>query len=310
MGPRSDHVRGRFRPRKRFRLNAKMRLVATHSTDPMVRGAQNALEALEFSEVLGTRYSWKYLPDEKFTELAATLEDPYKINHLFVSHLARVIEAFEIVSVWRASELVGSCVSSLNNDQLVAAATLSRALLELTIVYGEAVNRLRHHFDTKFPWHQMHSHVIGMDFTDPTGRKVGLESYIERLMSGTRLSEGVERSRDMQQTNIMSFIERLDKNLAEQSFGYRVKPHYAVLSDLAHPNWLGYQRFLSGVNALENGWTERLMEERADSERSIYITAECLWALSFSAGSLDGLFGEFQKFMRGLGKRLGRILPI
>jgi hypothetical protein len=138
---------------------------------------------------------------------------------------------------------------------------------------------------------------------------VGLESYIERLMSGTRLPEGLRGSRDMQQTNIMTIIDRLDKKLTQQGFGYSVKAHYDVLCDVAHPNTLGYQRFLSSVRTIENGWTERLMEERADSEISLCITVECLWALSFSTGALDGLFGEFQKLMRNLGKRLGHILP-
>jgi hypothetical protein len=150
-----------------------MQLVASYSTDPIIRDVQKTLELFQFSEVVGTRYSWKYLPDEKFTQIALLLADPYKINHIFLSHLTRVIEAFEFVSIWREWELVSSCVASLNNDQLVAAATLSRSLLELTVVYGEAVNRLCHHFENKFPWEQMHSKILRMDFTDSTRQKSG-----------------------------------------------------------------------------------------------------------------------------------------
>ncbi len=102
----------------------------------------------------------------------------------------------------------------------------------------------------------------------------------------------------MQQKNIQTIIEKTDKKLAQQRCSYLIKPHWELLCELAHPNVVGYNRFLTSVNALEGGWTERVMEEKANSEGTIYIATECLWALSFGAGSLDGLFGEFQKLMK------------
>ena len=61
---------------------------------------------------------------------------------------------------------------------------------------------------------------------------------------------------------------------------------------------------------MKNGWTARIMEASAVSESAIHIALECLWALAFSAGSLNGFFGEFQKLKKALGNNLGRILPI
>jgi hypothetical protein len=298
----------RRKPTKRFRLSEEMLTLADRSADPIVRNVKKILAEFEYTEILGTRYVWKYLPDDAFSRIYAG-PDLYKMNHAFLSHLCRVIEAFEIVSVWRAWELMDPCTTSLNNHQYVAAATLARSLLELTVNYGIAVNTLRASFEN-FPWQHLRTRVLGLDCVDERGKKVGLESYIERLMSGTRLTEVVKVNPDMEQKNILSIIDKTDKALSRQGAGYLLRPHYDLLCELAHPNTIGYQRFLTSINAMENGWTARVMEAKATSEFATQIACECLWAISFSAGSMNGFFGEFQKLKKVLALHLGRILPI
>jgi hypothetical protein len=294
-------------PTKRFRLSEEIIALVNHSADPIIRDVEKILIEFEYSEILGTTYVWKYLPDEAFSHFYAG-PDVYKMNHAFLSHLFRVIEAFEIVSVWRAWELVDSCVTSLNKYQFVSAATLARSLLELTVQYGIAVNTLRASFD-QFPWQNLRTHALGLDCMDERGKKAGLESYIERLMSGTRLGELLNVNQEMEQRNILSIIDKTDKALTRQQTGYLIRPHYDILCELAHPNTVGYQRFLTSITSMKNGWTARVMEANTISESAIHIALECLWALSFSAGSMNGLFAEFQKLKRVLGKHLGRILP-
>ena len=86
-------------------------------------------------------------------------------------------------------------------------------------------------------------------------------------------------------------------------------PHYEVLCELAHPNTIGFQRYLSVVNGIQHTWETRLMEENSTSERSIYIVHECLWALSFGAGSIGGVFNVFQELKKNVNKNIGRPLP-
>jgi hypothetical protein len=56
-------------PVKRFRINDKISAVASASPDPLVRQVRNNLEAFECSEVIGSRYVWKYLPDDAFVAI-------------------------------------------------------------------------------------------------------------------------------------------------------------------------------------------------------------------------------------------------
>jgi hypothetical protein len=218
-----------------------------------------------------------------------------------------VIEAFQMVSIWRSRDLVGSCVASLNEERLISAATLARSLIELAVTYGDAANFLRAAFNSFF-WSEIGNALMAPVVRDEGGKEINLELFIERLMSGTRIEQLLETTQNMVQRNIMTIIQKSDKKLFEQH-GYKVMTHYEVLCELAHPNTIGFQRFLSSVASLANGWEVRLMEEGSDSERSIDISHECLWALSFGAGSMDGVFGVFQELKRNMHKNIGRPLP-
>jgi hypothetical protein len=292
---------------RHFRLNDAIRTASRSSKEHFVHDAQDILRDFEFSHVVGTKYNWKYLPDDVFHNRLFGSNTPPNIpatNYAFLSHLFRVIEAFEVVSIWRARDLVESCVRSLNNNCLIAAATLARSLLELAVHYGFAANTLRATFE-ELQWQHLSTHMLVLDEKDDKGRRIGLESYIERLMAGTRIKDALKLNPDMEQKNILTIIDKTDKALQEQGLGYLVRPHYDFLCDIAHPNTLGFQRFLTAINPADDGWIVRAMEERGHGDAAIAITCECLWALGFSAATIDSMFGEFQKLIAMFGEKIG-----
>ena len=204
-----------------------------------------------------------------------------------------MIEAFQIVSIWRAADLVSGCVRSLNHNELISACTIARSLVELAVRYGEAANDLNATLKT-FAWDKMRTHVLILDQKDAEGKRVGLESYIEKLMSGTRLEQVIEVDPHLEIKNIISSIERLDKKLTKNNAGYAVMPIYQILCEVTHPNVVGFERFLVGQELRQDDWLERRMQENAVSANSNQLIDRCLWALSFGAGSINGCFGVFQ----------------
>ena len=146
--------------------------------------------------------------------------------------------------------------------------------------------------------------MLVLDEKDDKGRQIGLESYIERLMAGTRMKDVLQLNPDMEQKNILTIIDKTDKALQEQGLGYQVRPHYDFLCDIAHPNTLGFQRFLTSIRPSYGGWIVRAMEEKAYGEAAIGITCECLWALGFGAATIDSMFGEFQKLIAMFGEKI------
>ena len=294
-------------PREQFQLKEKMLAIAGASPDPITRQVRTVLEAFAYSEAIGRRYFWKYLPDEAFTAICNKQGINFRTtNRTLFSHLLRVIEAFEVASIWRARDLVGSCVVSLNGERLISAAALARSLIELAVTYGDAANYLHAAFNV-LPWSNMANAFIAPKVKDEHGKETNLEAFVERLMSGTRI-EQLRGSDLMIQRNILTIIEKNDKKLLKQH-GYEIKKHYEFLCELAHPNTIGFQRFLSSVTSLPNGRENRLMEETSESERSIDIAHECLWALAFGAGTMDGVFGVFQELKRNVHKNIGRAFP-
>ena len=181
---------------------------------------------------------------------------------------------------------------------------MARSLLELALHYGFAADTLRQAFD-EFQWQHLKTHMLVLDEKDDKGRKIGLESYIERLMAGTRIKDVLQLNPDMEQKNILTIIDKTDKALQEQGLGYLVRPHYDFLCDIAHPNTLGFQRFLTSIKPADDGWMVRAMEEKGNGDAAIAVTCECLWALGFGAATMDSMFGEFQKLIATYGGKIG-----
>jgi hypothetical protein len=300
-------------PKRQFKLTEELQQTAAIHDDPIIKTVQQTLDEFAYSEIIPRRLEWKYLPDsafiERYLEQLKASGDVYPVNHALLSHLLRVIEAFEIVSIWRATDLIDPCVKALNDENFVAAAVLARSLVELTVRYGDAANRLRAHFET-FNWEGMRTHVMLMDQTNETsGKKDGLESFVERLMGGTRLDDVVKANPDMAMQNILTTIEKTDKALAKQGMGYQIKPHYERLCELAHPNAVGFHRYVHAEQTRLDGWISRTMMDRARGIPSVQILCECLWALSWAAGSINGLFGVFQTWRREIHPHVKPLLP-
>jgi hypothetical protein len=65
-----------------------MHAMARRSEDPVVRAVQNTLDEYAYSEVIGQKYNWKYLPDERFQELCSRLSKDRRFMKLIGRSLA------------------------------------------------------------------------------------------------------------------------------------------------------------------------------------------------------------------------------
>lgn len=152
----------------------------------------------------------------------------------------------------------------------------------------------------------MNSHIWGMG---GVSKDANLELFVERLMSGTRLKSVLDGSPDLETKNTLTLIQKTDKKLAKQSHGYQIMSEYEFLCELAHPNLVGFARFLLHEKKRDDGWVSRSMYEFAVGPAAEHIIERCLWALSFGCGTMNGSFEEFQKVLKLIGGKLGRPLP-
>ena len=215
------------------------------------------------------KYDWKTLSDDGFENWCNSLsqEELIQTNRVIISYLLRSVEAFQFVSVWRMTDLISSTVNALNNDLLISCAVTGRSAVELTSRYLHSVHVLDKYF-SEIPWDKIDTHVLELgyleNFEDPKSNKL-IEHEIDRLMWGSRLEEVKEFNPELEQKNILTIIEKIDKTFRNGNEQFEIMPHYKVLSEAAHPNVLGFTRFQHNQSvAIDEKWVSLDMRERAD----------------------------------------------
>jgi hypothetical protein len=180
--------------------------------------------------------------------------------------MARSVEAYGVIVVWRAMEVMRAALRLLNAREILAPAVLSRSLLEL------AATML---------WN---ANVIRKTVLEVTVQRAGvlvlseeLENLILRMLHGTRLGDPPH---EMKQTNALTYIQRL----AKHPDGGELISVYEYLCEIAHPNVVGNARFWSSVERAHEGDAETLtMKGNAETPTSEQIREKVLWALGRSA---------------------------
>jgi len=245
-----------------------------------------------------TSLRWDYLMDEDFK--LALNEDPRPsyANGLLLSHLLRLAEAYQVLSVWRIIELAAPAVRALNANEVNAACVLSRALIEVAASFAIAVPRVEKWFVT-LPWDRVDEAILDVE---------EMEQFLTRLVFGSRLGEGVDA---LKQTNIMTQLEKLDK-FAER-LGHHpklVQERYATLSEAAHPNHLGFERFTSlTTREAGGGWSTRHTSFGARGAASEHLLKTCLWALAFAHSIMIANVPRIDEAKKAYLSTLGAPLP-
>jgi hypothetical protein len=241
---------------------------------------------------------WKYLTDENFAILAQSNPNAQTFNRLFLSHLIRLAEAYQWMSVWRVTEVAAPAVRALNANEITAACVLTRSLLELTASFALAAPQIGKWFRT-LPWER----VDEASFVSSE-----MELFITKLVFGSRLRDGDD---PLKQTNILTLINKLDK-LAVQ-LGHQpqmVAERYAVLSEAAHPNHLGFERFMGVTNHdAATGWSTRELRVAEIGAARDHLAKDCLWALAFSHFMMLESVSKIDEAKTAYFDALGRPLP-
>jgi len=188
--------------------------------------------------------------------------------------MARSIEAYDVVIVWRAAELVRVSLRLLNQREVLTPAILARSLLEL----GAAAI--------------LDSNTIGKSISSaltnaPDGTVVmsfELEELVIRMLYGTRMDGLPDHP---EQKNAKTYIEKVSRNPNASE----LLPIYAYLCDLTHPNVLGYSRYWAGTQSKNEDGSETLrMDRYAESATTSQIRENALWALGWSSVCIRNAF--------------------
>jgi len=112
------------------------------------------------------------------------------------------------VLLYRVSELAETSLSCYQNNQLVAAATLSRSLMESVSLLYWLFKELKRAVEE--------------------GSSIRITPFLKRALVGTR-----NKATPLEAHNVLNAIDEVDKDVE----GYRKL--YEELCEIAHPNWSG-----------------------------------------------------------------------
>lgn len=242
------------------------------------------------------KFDWKLLDHENFEKLVLQAKSVYLGNHLMLSHFVRMAESYQIVSIWRVTELAAPAVRALNSNEILTACVLCRSMLETAVSYILGAAWVEKTL-VKMPWDQ----VGNLQFSEK------IEHEFTKLIFGSR---DVDEGHPLRKTNILTEIAKLDKISAKSSSPLSVREMYDFLSEACHPNKLGFQRFVQSVSFDEESkWHNWSMKIDAAGEVRDRLVVACLWALAFTHWVMIDNHQKLNEGKLSFLNALGRPLP-
>jgi hypothetical protein len=267
-------------------LNDKLRELAAQSDKPFVRDSEKMIKyLLQVEPTLPMRYGWRVIAPEDFRKQLKSLSSPKEVNRLYWTYMARNIEAYDVILIWRSMGLLKTALHSLNAGEIVSSAVLSRSILELAVTGIINSNMIYDAVQKVIEVLKTHDHRVLVVSKE-------LEDFIARMLFGTRMGEPPE---PFKQRNILTYmqhlLDNLKKNNPENPAVTELMPVYENLCEFTHPNLLGNIRFWAGIETKsEDGSEIWRIERKAESELTSLFQEDILWALGWSAVCIRNAF--------------------
>jgi hypothetical protein len=245
-----------------------LRALAATSKNPVIRDSEALLnEYLTLHEDGKSEYGWLGLSDEAFAEKGYNNPTVESLNALYWNDFARTLEAYLVVTRWRALELVQGTIGAITMKQVLTPAILCRSLLELVTQSIMTVGPM-----------PTAVHRAAAEWNDRVMMSEEMENALGRGLLGSRQ---VDKSDRYHQTNILTIIQKV----ARQPGWEMLAEVYARFCEVAHPNMMGNARFWTNtVRGNSNGSHIRLLRrEQVSGDTVDPILTDTLWCLGWAA---------------------------
>lgn len=97
---------------------------------------------LDLDKELPNEYRWTFSDIDSIAKQSGSATSLRDLNRIFWTDQARNIEAYTVMTWWRANELVRSSLNGLNAREVIVPAVAARSLLELSTVFLLNANTL------------------------------------------------------------------------------------------------------------------------------------------------------------------------
>lgn len=262
-------------------FNGWVTKIIKSSEHPFVRSAQEMINYFfDLERQFPDKYGWRYYDVESFKEqVKQNSHASSSLNNTYWRDVTRTLEAYGVITYFRTNEVLRTAIRSLNNQEIVPAAILTRSLLELASTMIE------------------NSNIFLATINKLTGQPNAvvivseeLEKLLLRIVWGTRLGDDIPEH--LKQKNILTTLQKLSKNPNT----HELIGKYEFLCELAHPNWLGNARFCSEEsNTNSDGSITVSIHKRGYSTLRLDIIENIVWGLGWSAACVRNGYHNLQE---------------
>lgn len=240
-------------------------------------------------QLLSQEYLWRYDTEHSIIPLQEDAEIPELQSHLNEVSNAYMndLRATILGLAWKCEELTVNAISAVNKGNYISACTLSRSVLEATVVAASLYARL---CDSDAQIKRTGDFAVFLH---------NLHDNTRKILWGRRFKTRVPT---IQTSNILSHMETYNKlKVLESSSNKYFDDVYEFLSNVAHPSADGHQFFWSlPDNTYENDskphWIQMRNQNRSDLEYLKQFLFSIAWSLTFSAAKVTRIWDLVKDF--------------
>jgi hypothetical protein len=259
--------------------------------DPFVLSVNESItEINSLASQLPNRYGWRFRTVDalraEMMGLTATGEArPFELNRLYWTDALKTCEAYTLMSTWRIIELGGNAVGAISRNERVCAALVGRAVLESVAQYVDAARTITSTIEP----------ILSTNLTANVVVSTDLENYLLKTVYASRIP-GTEEF--YWPTNIVTVINRIAKVHGQA----KVKSHYDILCEVAHPNLLGRSVYLMSARpGVREG--DEIREMGLDQgPTSLRVLDSAIWSLAWAiatqVSAVHLMQSTIQRFVR------------
>lgn len=219
---------------------------------------------LKIYNEIPNEYKWIYSSEESIKKQIESVKTSNKINKIYWLDQLRIVESYNVMSMWRVGELLESCVEALNNNKMIIASSTARAIFEMACVYSHNAKQLSENFK-KINFDGLHV-VISSD----------LEKFIVQMIWATRYGNPEDY---LKQKNIMTSISKITKHDSTK----KLDDIYNYLCDIVHPSFLGNTVFWNPLDSMNIDRSEnRMLSNKVDRPFNGELLDRLFFSISFS----------------------------
>lgn len=227
------------------------------------------------AEKIPIEYQWVRISDDAFARRVKDISSNdaknkcAMLNEVYWLDLLQQLEAMMVMNLWRATDLGRTAVNLLNRGDLGVGAIIARSSLENSAFFLHVSRKVFAIVDD----------LRKEDFRSQVITSCEIEQFVVSAVFGSG-KESNQTEHDVP-FNVLSAIKSVEK-VYDKKNSEGIYEHYAFLSEIVHPNFMGRALYIQSDEALDDPGHFRTTIARSQNKSNEHALMASVAALSWA----------------------------